>query len=239
MKRVLLVFAPALVFLPWLAGARAQAEPIRWSLSGVSIGSEVVESRNFDLNGTIGIGYTTWQSPIIGTFSESVAIATLRTFSVAPAQDTLLFGGPSGNYSLNLALTDLASGASGSLTFRGNLSGTVSLNQVDLTNTFLGPTTQTLTLGGHQYTVTIGPFVPPGPLTRNYSYVGTPTYFSEPDGSISVTVQVTTPEPSSLMLACLGLPLFGLSRWFRRKNSTQVSSSRLIPRTRAAHPAVL
>ncbi|HEY7154824.1 MAG TPA: PEP-CTERM sorting domain-containing protein [Gemmataceae bacterium] len=80
---------------------------------------------------------------------------------------------------------------------------------MNLTNTFLGSTTQTLTLGGNLYTVTIGPFVEPT---------------SDEKGSISasITVQPTTainsaPEPSSLMLACLGLPSLGLARRFRRR----------------------
>jgi hypothetical protein len=145
----------------------------------------------------------------------------MRTYFASSHPGVLLFGGPSANYSLNLVLNDLASGASGSLTFRGNLSGSISLDQVNLTNTFLGPTTQTLTLGRNQYIVTVGPFVSPGPLTRNSFYVGTPTYFSEPDGSISVNVHVVTPEPSSLMLACLGLPSLSLARCFRRQRRCQ------------------
>jgi hypothetical protein len=72
------------------------------------------------------------------------------------------FGGPSGNYSLSLALHDDVSGASGSLTFRGNLNGLIEGdNSLSLTNRFFGSTTETLTLGGNLYTVMIGPFVPP------------------------------------------------------------------------------
>ncbi|HEY7313651.1 MAG TPA: PEP-CTERM sorting domain-containing protein, partial [Gemmataceae bacterium] len=121
------------------------------------------------------------------------------------------FGGPSANYSLSLALHDTASGASGALTFRGNLSGLIGPDDsVNLTNTFLGPKTQTLTLGGNLYTVTIGPFVSP-------TWIG-----DQGEGSLSASIAVqsaakATPEPSSLMLACLGLPSLGLARWLRRR----------------------
>jgi hypothetical protein len=116
-------------------------------------------------------------------------------------------------------LRDDASGASGSLTFRGNLSGSINLLQgvgnAGITNTTLGPTTQSLTLGGNLYTVTIGSFVPPG-------IPNDPNGVAGPTGSISASIAVqpatnSTPEPSSLVLACLGLPSLGLAGWFRRR----------------------
>jgi hypothetical protein len=122
-------------------------------------------------------------------------------------------------------LTDRASGASGSLTFRGNLSGsieTIGPDRVDLTNTFLGPTTQTLTLGRNQYIVTIGPFAPPSPPTLSQGPI---EYISAQDGSISVHVAVVTPEPSSLLLACLGLPPLGLAGWVRHQRRQIVDSN--------------
>jgi hypothetical protein len=226
MRRVFLVIGTAVVILLWLAGARAQAGPIGWSLSGGPSGpnynpnwvATVLESHNFGLNGRIDL-YTAelmygHSHPATGTSSASVELADVRLVSTAPHQDVLNFGGPSGNYALSLVLTDLASGASGSLTFSGNLSGSVGLDQVNLTNTFLGPTTQTLTLGGKRYTVTVGPLVLPGPLTLPQ---GDREYISGQDGSISVHVGVATPEPSTLMVACLGLPSLGLAGWFRHR----------------------
>jgi hypothetical protein len=78
-----------------------------------------------------------------------------------------------------------------------------------LTNTFVGPTTQSLKLGSNLYTVTLGPVVLPDPIVNSNL------------GSISATIAAqpanATPEPSSLVLACLGLPSLGLARWFRRR----------------------
>ncbi|HEY7424399.1 MAG TPA: PEP-CTERM sorting domain-containing protein [Gemmataceae bacterium] len=62
--------------------------------------------------------------------------------------------------------------------------------------------------------MTIGPFVNPPPTFVNGSLA---------TGSISASIAVqpaavqSAPEPSSLMLACLGLPSLGLARWFRHR----------------------
>lgn len=225
MKRMFLVFATAAMILPWFSAAEAQADLIQWSISGGPSGpnyssnekATTLLSNNFDWNGRLEIS-PGFELPTQGAFTQSVVLADLRLVSVAPPQDPLHFiGGSMGNYAVSLTLTDQASGDSGSLTFRGNLSGTATngSDQVNLTNTFLGPTSQTLFLGQHQYTVTIGPFVPPGPLTYPQ---GWSEHISQQDGSISVKVAVATPEPFSLTLACLGLPL-GLAGWFRRRRA--------------------
>jgi hypothetical protein len=224
MKRLFLVFGTALAILPWFAVAKVHADLIQWSVSdsistpnqGQNYGNTVLLSRNFDYNGLIALGSPTWQHPITGAFNESAVVATISTYFAAPLQDVLHFGGSLANYALHLTLTDLASGDSGNLTIRGNLSGTVSFNQVNLTNTILSPTTQTLALGQHQYTVTAGSFVPPGPPTWQQGPV---EYISQQDGSISVKVALATPEPSSLALACLGLEPLGLAGWFRRRRA--------------------
>jgi hypothetical protein len=110
-------------------------------------------------------------------------------------------------YSLQLSVTD-SSGASGSLTFKGELNGTVTASSSNLTNTFTNQTTQTLLLGDHLYTVTIGDFTKPGPPGSTAS------------GAISaqavITVQ-TLPEPGTLALASVGvLGLVG-TLWRRRR----------------------
>jgi hypothetical protein len=218
MKRICLVFGTAIVILPWLSGARVQASPIYWTASGNPLGPNLayngvasIYSLNYGSNASITLG----GGPITnGKNAGSVTLIGLGFFDgLNNTLAGLNFGGPSANYSLSLALRDLASGASGSLTFRGNISGSGApgeVSQADLTNTFLGPTTQTLTLGRDLYTVTLGPFVPPA----NPEIPG--------PGSINAFIAVqpvtsSTPEPSSLMLACLGLPSLGLVRWFRRR----------------------
>ncbi len=211
MKRMFLVLGTAIVILPWLVGARVQADAIHWSASGSPLGpnfstngSATIYSLNLGVNAQVDLlpGPTT-----SGTNSGSVVLTQLVASSDPDIGGDGNFGGPSANYSLSLALRDDASGTSGALTFRGNLSGwTFQGGPAILTNTILGSTTQTLTLGQDLYTVTIGPFVNPS---------------GAQDGSISASIAVqpavnSAPEPSSLMLACLGLPPLGLARWLRR-----------------------
>src|SRR5262249_51188910 len=101
---------------------------------------------------------------------------------------------------------DKASGTSDNLVFSGKINGTLSNGSAILNNTFTSPETQSVQIGQHQYTVKIGPFAPPGPPTANIS------------GSISALATVAVndaPEPSSLALPALGLPLFG-GWWWKR-----------------------
>lgn len=105
-------------------------------------------------------------------------------------------------YTLTMFILDDKSGKSGTLTFKGELYGDFSsLSSKTLKNKFLGDKKQTLLLGDHLYTVKIGPYLKPGPPDS-----------SAPGGigakaSVTVTTIQQTPEPSALLLACIGLPL--------------------------------
>lgn len=229
MKRLFLVLGTAVVVLSWLSGARAQAEAIQWTASESLIGPSVlpngalfINSQNVGEQAHVALipGSTT-----SGANSGSVVLANLSAFDQSNSKAS--FGGPSAGYSLSLTLRDSASGASGSLIFGGNLSGIVDPQQgpapADITNTFLGPTTQSLKLGQNLYNVTIGPFVPPDNSAG-------PTGSEAGDGSISASIAVqpaanATPEPSTLMLACLGLPSLGLARCFRRRKDIDRNAS--------------
>jgi hypothetical protein len=115
-------------------------------------------------------------------------------------------------YRLTLTLTDNASKATGNLVFTGTFDGTVSGQSSHVMNTFTGQTTQSIVLGGNTYTITIGPYTPPGPPS------------SANAGSISATAKVSTtgsssgsPEPSSMLLAGLGVSLLGGASWWKRR----------------------
>jgi len=227
MKRLFLVLGTAAIVLPWLTTARVHAEMIQWTASGTPIGPNFNSSNgtasiysNFG-DGAIGLLPGTTQN---GTNSGSV-IALDVIYAVNPdSSEPAKFGGSSANYSLSLTLTDAASGASGSLTFSGNLSGEIGEGPSDLWNTYLGPTTQSLKLGQNLYTVTMGSYVN-GSMLDPVAPTGT-------DGTISANISVQpigpvspTPEPSTLLLACLGLPPLGLARWLRRRRKDVDSNS--------------
>lgn len=145
---------------------------------------------------TFGLGADT--GAFCGNGGTDVVLANLDVSSTATGDDP--FTGSSGAYTLNVNLTDDASGQSGILTFTGTLSGSVRPNASNLNNVFDAPETQTITLGGTPYIVTIGPYTPPGPPN------------SARKGAIAAHV-VCVPEPGSLALLGVGLlPMMGLAR---------------------------
>jgi hypothetical protein len=195
MHRPLLVAVGTAVTWLGLAGAGARAEMIPWSYSW----TPNVTAVSADSPGT---GKIVLQSEPGATASGSSDIVATNLQTVSSADDDHPDHFTDTSYQLNLTLTDLASHAAGSLTFAGLLNGTISKLTSDISNTFTGPTTQTLALGANVYTVTIGPYTPPAP----------------PDavnlGAIGAHAQVSvrpaqSPEPSTLVLAGLALAAVG------------------------------
>jgi hypothetical protein len=128
--------------------------------------------------------------------SASIVAVNLSAFTFSP--------GPSGApdrfsntpYALSVTLSDLDSGISGSLKFKGVFNGTMTDSSVDLQNRFTSPTMKSVTIGHTVYTVTMTSYTPPGPPS-----VGN-------EGEIKAFVGVHSagvPEPSTLLLCGIGL----------------------------------
>jgi hypothetical protein len=206
MKRSTPVVALTLLLL---AGARANADFIQWSynwnINPISVLSD---------SGNGSVSFTNQPSQSATGNSDTVA-TNLKANSLAdPANPDTLSN--TGAYTLTMSLTDTASGQSGTVSFSGKLSGTFSKSSANITNAFTGATSEKLTLGGNVYTVTIGPYSPPGP--PNSASPG-------PLGSIAAHVDVapdsggitgaSSPEPSSLLLGLFALT--GAGVYSRRK----------------------
>jgi hypothetical protein len=141
-----------------------------------------------------------------GTGASSIPAATVTTTSSATTNPDRYNVG----YTLTLHLTD--NGAqpgtvqTDTLNFHGTIAGTVTASSSNLTNTFSDPT-QSLTLDGHKYSVTINPTLMTLPAP------GSPTL-----PQITALVSVTNaspvppsgaPEPSSVLLGSMGILLGG------------------------------
>lgn len=214
MKRSLLVIASA-VGLLCLTGTPAWATPtptpqVQWTYN-FTPGQSFV-SANAPGSGTVSFT----NEPTKGaTNSSDVVVTNLRDSSTATATNPDTFGSGAA-WKVGLTLTDSASGASTTMTFTGTLTGTFSASNSNILNAFTGQTTYTWAApNGNTYVVTLSGYTPPGPPTASNA------------GSISAHVTVTpgsgvisnTPEPSTLVLSCLGLGFAGLASWRKRRRS--------------------
>jgi hypothetical protein len=151
------------------------------------------------------------------TDSSNTVVTNLQAVSTAPFNTPDLFN--KAPVSFSLQLQDLASKATGTLTFSGTFSGIISGNYSNVQFAPTSPMSETATLGGNKYTVTLGNYTPPGPPGAVNS------------GSLNAFVTVApvsggggggghtsgTPEPATLSLACLALPFVGLCGWRKRR----------------------
>lgn len=182
-----------------IGAADARAELIQWSYSWSRSPAQV----SADSPGTGFVSLT--NDGLHSAAGTSFLVATnLQAHSTASSAkpDTFI----NRTYSLTLFLMDQDSQKGGTISFNGEFNGTLTADSSNLTNTFVGPTTQTLQLGDHLFTVKIGPFSAPGPTGAVNS------------GSIAATAQVTVstifnlPEPSGFVLALVGISCWTLTR---------------------------
>jgi hypothetical protein len=193
------LFAAALA-LCLFTGARARADFVNWSYNWTPSSTAILAD-------TPTMGKILLSNEPGGTaVGNSFIVATnIKTASTADPATPATFTNSS--YGLTLTVVDAASGKTGNLTFNGQFNGTLSSQSSIIMNNFTGPTTQSMQLGNHLYSVTIGPFAPPGPPSANIA------------GSISAMANVTVkdvPEPSTLVLSGLCLSVFGAGWWWKR-----------------------
>lgn len=199
------LFAVSLA-LVLVAGANARAGFVSWSYNWSRVPADVISADAF---GTSRLSLS--DEPLGHASNNSDIVATnIRTFSNAPRANPNNFLDAA--YSLTLRLTDTKSGETGTLSFTGVFSGTLSASSADISTTFTSATTQSLLLGNNEYLVTLNSYSPPGPPGINNA------------GSIGASVEVIAgnpdpgpitdvPEPSTVMLSGLGLSVLGALSW--------------------------
>jgi hypothetical protein len=193
-----------------LAGTSARAGFIQWSYNWTPKATKI----------TAGSGWLTLTNEPAKTAAgnSNTVVTNIRAFSTAPQDRPDQFNHAA--FSSTLQLKDAASNATGSLTFSGFFGGAITSDNSNVKINFTSPTTQTLTLGGNTFTVTMGAYSPPGPPGAVNA------------GSLNAVVSVApgnggggvgTPEPATLTLAALALPCAGLAGWRKRKRSWMCS----------------
>jgi hypothetical protein len=193
-----------------MSRAAARADLIAWSYNWEPAAPAV--SADSPGAGKVALS----DEPAASAAGNSQMVATnLRTFSSADSAAPATFTHQS--YGLTLNLTDTASQTTGTLTFSGQLTGTLSASNSVLTNTFTGPVVKSLTLGGNTYTVTLDSYTaPPPPGAANAGSIGASVVVSAGSNS-GGGGGGSAPEPPTAVLAGLGLVGLGVvGRWRAR-----------------------
>ncbi len=233
------------------AGA-ALAEPIGWSYS-TTPSTGLTHPGNFNthpfLEGFGGGGvdgaldFTLNPAAVALLCSQHVRLAGLSPWVSLPTKysdpsfypsDRVAFFDPHGTgsgeaYSIGVTIVDAKSGQAGVVYVAGLMSGYYTPGGSYLANAFTSPATQTLTLGGTEYTIGLATFTQPGAAYLRGSGLPLPPEVGCIDVTVTPTVsaQVATPEPGTLALAGIGAGVaFGL-RFLRRRFTAFVSAQRI------------
>jgi hypothetical protein len=208
MKRSRSLFAAALA-LALAATTQSQADPLsytyNWSASPIAIGA-----------GTGGVTLTD-ENAVTTTLPTDTAATNITVFSAAPSTSPDVIPTPAGghNYSLAVTLTDNGGTDTRTISFTGLLLGQLTHDSSNLTNTItsstddsgthLGANSGSVTFDGTKYTVSYNGFAAPGPEAQhNVGSISFHITFQPAEGGGG-----TAPEPSSMVLGCLGLSFLG------------------------------
>lgn len=186
--------------------AAAPAAGIEWGYS-VDRDRPAVEA---DVPGTGGITLTNELFRKAAGNSDTV-LTSLSTFSSASFEKPDTFTNAA--YNLSVTLMDIASGATGSVTFSGQFNGVLSRSFAQIGNEFTGKTEYDLKLGNTLFNIRLTSYVPPPvPGASNTGSIGAFVTVREANGNPPPNDPPSdVPEPSTLLLAGLGLSCLGFS----------------------------
>ena len=226
MKRSVSVFAAAVAAL-LLAGTSSRAADIPWTFNWTATGGSDLTAPSAGFyhlaSNTSGTYLQLTNEPFGKSFGTAAGTSDLtmtgiKVFSTAPA---ITLGSPSfsgsGPVTFTLTLTDQTSGMTHNFQYAVQFGGYANsgASQVTANLTPVGSSSafNDVQVGNSLYTVGSPVYLKPGPPDS-----------TNPSG-ISVTVSVRpvdiqkTPEPSTMVLSCVGLSFLGLAGWRKRRRA--------------------
>jgi hypothetical protein len=212
MKRLLSFIALAWLFAagPSVRADMISPDSVSWTFNFTPSATSIFA------DGNPNAGVTLTNEPTKNARGSSDIVATnLRVFSSSPADSPDHFIN-NGAYTVTLVISTMNNGQmlTGQAVFNDKLGGTFSVDNANVTSTISPKTPQmaTIVLGNVTFTATLDKYSPPGPQSASNA------------GSISAHVDVsptlgvaTVPEPSTMLLSCLGLSFLGGAAWRKRR----------------------
>jgi hypothetical protein len=220
MKRPTTVLVTALLALTAFGVSQTRADFVPWSYNWEPSTLSIKAGGA----GTGGLSFT--DEPLKHADGTSdVVVTNIRAFSSATRSQPDLI--TKAAMTFTLVLKDELSNQTATLKFGGFFNGSISATSANVQFTPTVPLTETVKLGNNTYTVNLGSYAPPGPPAASNA------------GSISAHVAVNeftppppphgggtgqAPEPSTLLLSCLGLSGLGMAGWrkFRQRLASSV-----------------
>lgn len=206
--------------LSLLCGSSAKADYINWSYTSTS------SVHGLAVGALSPSGGASVSLAGFNNGSAATSIPVLAYTTSTSLTDPIAFDPSTAKYRLGITFTDNATHDSGTLNFSGSVGGTLSATTSTLNNS-IAPSSSSLTLDGHVYTVTIPSTVlapPTSPQQTIYATVRVSDVSG--DGGTPSTPTTNTPEPGGIALACMGITFHGSQALLRRLRSERRQPSR-------------
>lgn len=200
-----------------IAASQAQADYLSWTYTANSNVPGIAVNATSP-NGGASVTLTNYSTPQAGATSIPVQAYVTSTSNTTP----VTFG-PSSDvpttYKLALTITDDSTHDSGTLNFTGSMVGSLTATTSSVVNTLTPVGSSSLTLDGHTYTVTIPPVTLAAPTSSQQDIRATVSVVNgstQPPGNGGGAGTVNgVPEPTSLVLAGVGISSLGASAYWR------------------------
>ncbi|HTU90820.1 MAG TPA: hypothetical protein VMF69_12145 [Gemmataceae bacterium] len=223
MKRLSALFGIAMLSLLAAAASQVRADYLNWTYTsspnvpGISVNSTAPA-------GGATVTLTDFSTPQAGATTIPVVAYLTSTSNTTPVNFS------NATFNLAMTLTDSTTNDSGTLNFTGSLSGSLTATTSSLIASFAPVTSNSLTLDGHTYTVTIPSVTLAPPTSPQQDIMASVSVSNASSGGGGTNPgspgQMTgTPEPASLMLGSLGFSCLGVRYWWKRRRLTRTAAA--------------